>query len=72
LVICLMSVPFERMVNTSGLSGPLVKTIERRIADEAPIVPLRNIRWTRVTSTRAANLVFSPFRGQMFEQMWVR
>jgi ABC-type transport system substrate-binding protein len=46
--------------------------IERRIAEDAPIVPLRNFRWTRVTSPRASNLVCSPFRGKMFDQMWVR
>jgi YVTN family beta-propeller protein len=47
-------------------------SIERRIVDLAPWVPLLNRNWATLVSERLGNYQFNPQWGPMFDQMWVR
>jgi peptide/nickel transport system substrate-binding protein len=45
---------------------------ERRLATDAPVVPLVSRRRTLFVSARAGNVRQSPFLGPLLEQIWVR
>ena len=55
-----------------GSSGPAWQRIERRIAAQAPIVPLVDRRKVVLTSQRLGNLQFHLQTGPMLEQVWVQ
>jgi peptide/nickel transport system substrate-binding protein len=47
-------------------------TIDRRIVDLAPVIPLYNLSALDVLSNRVGNYQFSPILRVLLEQMWVR
>jgi peptide/nickel transport system substrate-binding protein len=53
-------------------AGGAWQQIERRIADQAPVVPLLNPRWVVVTSPRVGNVQLHPLTGVLLDQLWVR
>jgi peptide/nickel transport system substrate-binding protein len=62
----------DRARATGAVDGDTWLGIERRIAAQAPIVPLVAHRQIAVTSRRAGNVQFHPLSGVILEQVWVR
>jgi peptide/nickel transport system substrate-binding protein len=57
----------------AGLAaGSAWQRLERRVAAQAPVVPLVDARWAVVTSPRAGNVQFHPQGGPLLDQIWVR
>jgi hypothetical protein len=52
-------------------AGDAWRRIGLRIAAQAPVVRLRNLRLVAVVSKRAGNVRFSPLTSALFEQMGV-
>jgi ABC-type transport system substrate-binding protein len=55
-----------------GDAGVAWQAVERRIAREAPVVPLQNPREVVITARRAGNVQFHPFDGVLLDRIWVR
>jgi peptide/nickel transport system substrate-binding protein len=53
-------------------AGAAWQSIEERIADQAPVVPLMNGRFTILTSERTGNVQFHPLNGPLYDAIWVR
>jgi YVTN family beta-propeller protein len=65
----------DRAVDRADAAGPGAGSwldVERRIAADAPIVPLMNLRSTILTSPRAGNIQFHPMTGVLLDLVWVR
>ncbi len=53
-------------------SHELWSQIEHDLVDQAPLVPLINGRFVTLVSQELGNHLFSPARGPLIDQMWVR
>jgi YVTN family beta-propeller protein len=62
----------DRAQAAGAAAGDAWRRIELRIAAQAPVVPLHNLRLVAVVSKRAGNVQFSPLTSAFFEQIWVR
>jgi peptide/nickel transport system substrate-binding protein len=62
----------DRAETADGRGAGSWLDVERRIARDAAIVPLMNLRSTVLTSARAGNLQFHPLTGVLLDQVWVR
>jgi peptide/nickel transport system substrate-binding protein len=57
--------------SSSVAADALWATVDRRIVDAAPFIPLVNPSWVDVVSSRVENYERSPVIGVLFDQMWV-
>lgn len=55
-----------------GAASEAWSRIDREITDEAPWVPLYNLREDIATSSRVGNYQYDPFWMLLFDQLWVR
>ena len=62
----------DRARTAGATDGDTWLGIERRIAAQAPIVPLVDRRQIAVTSRRTGNVQFHPLTGVILGQVWVR
>jgi len=46
--------------------------VDRRVVDEAPWIPLFNIRSTDLASRRLGNYTYNPQLGLLIDQAWIR
>jgi ABC-type transport system substrate-binding protein len=53
-------------------ANALWSKIDRRIVDQAPIVPISNPRSPTFVSKRVRNFQFHPVWGRLLDQIWVR
>jgi peptide/nickel transport system substrate-binding protein len=45
---------------------------ERRVVDQAPVVPLPNLKSVSLVSRRVGNFQYSQQAGVLYDQLWVR
>ena len=63
----------ERLQSTDARSASAVwASAERRIVDEAPLLPLANPKQVDVVSRRVGNYQYNPQWGVLLDQLWVR
>jgi peptide/nickel transport system substrate-binding protein len=55
-----------------GAASEAWSRIDQEITDDAPRVPLYNLRDNIATSSRVGNYQYSPFWMLLFDQLWVR
>jgi peptide/nickel transport system substrate-binding protein len=61
----------QQTVNAQ-LAEQLWATVDRRIVNAAPWVPLTNPRYAEFVSKRVGNYQFNPATGSLLDQMWLR
>jgi peptide/nickel transport system substrate-binding protein len=62
----------ELQALTPGAASEAWSRIDQEITDEAPWVPLYNLRQNIATSSRVGNYQYDPFWILLFDQLWVR
>jgi hypothetical protein len=45
---------------------------ERRVVNQAPVVPLTNVKSLSLVSRRVGDYQYSPLAGVLYDRLWVR
>jgi peptide/nickel transport system substrate-binding protein len=62
----------QRLQSENRPSDAAWARAERRVVDQAPVVPLTNLRSVSLVSRRVGNYQYSPQWGVLYDRLWVR